>query len=152
MTPDQSGAGIAGKDFDPYAGQETDDFLLNPFVLICHILAALGFKTALNYCGYFPFHTYYQVHVFQNALAEGWNNGAIKSGVIPTIPACPILWQIVIHYWKFGGFLGIIAYELVAYIRVVIVISGIILAAHWNVITPQKAIAIILQQFGVTLP
>ena len=99
-----------------------------------------------------PPHNYRQWHIIEQALTAGWNNGSIKRGVVPAIPACPILWQDVSHYWNFGGILGIIAYELVAYIRVVIVIAGIILATHWNVLTPQKALTIILQQFGVILP
>jgi hypothetical protein len=151
LSPDKIGNGIAGTDFDPYAGQENDPFLPNPLVLICFLIGQI-YPPALNWMGYFPPHNYRQWHIIEQALTAGWNNGSIKKGVVPAIPACPILWQDVSHYWNFGGILGIIAYELVAYIRVVIVIAGIILATHWNVLTPQKALTIILQQFGVILP
>ena len=150
LTPDQQGEGIAGVNFDPYAGQENDDFLPNPLVLLCHIIA-LVYPTALTWVGYFPPHNYRQWHIIEQSLTAGWNNGSIKRGVVPAIPSCPILWQDVSHYWDFGGILGIIAYELVAYIRIVLIISCLILLAHAGSLTPSQAITIILQQFGVVL-
>lgn len=151
LSPDKIGNGIAGIDFDPYAGQENSPFLPNPLVLLCFLIGQV-YPPAMEWMGYFPPHNYRQWHIVEQSLATGWNNGAIKNGVVPAIPACPILWQDVSHYWNFGGIVGILAYELVAYIRVVMVIVGLLLLVHWNTLTPQKALMIILQQFGIIIP
>ncbi len=151
LSPDKIGNGVAGIDFDPYAGQEDSPFLPNPLVLLCFLIGQV-YPPAMDWMGYFPPHNYRQWHIVEQALAAGWNNGAIKRGVVPAIPTCPILWQDVSHYWNFGGIVGILAYELVAYIRVVMVIVGLLLLVHWNTLTPQKALTIILQQFGIVVP
>lgn len=127
--PDLPATGINGKDSDSYKDQLEDNFYYNPFVLLLTLIGLI-FPQVLPYRAFFPFHNYRQVHVFQNALVEGWNNGAIKKGILPAIPDCPILWQDVSHYWKFGAFLGIIAYELAAYLRVVVFLALTTVVMH----------------------
>ena len=142
---DTPGTGIAGTDFDPYKDQDTDTLVL----LFAWWPTLARFLS--QYTGFIPFHNYRQWHVFQNACVAGWNNGAIKQGVVPAIPDCPILWQNVKHYWSFGGFVGIVVYELVAYIRVVIIISMLIILTHFGNMTPSDAAKIVLQQFGIVV-
>lgn len=143
--PDAQGTGINGINFDAYKDQTTDTLVL--------LFAFWPWFARLisQYTGFIPFHNYRQWHVFQNAVVAGWNNGAIKKGVIPAIPDCPILWQDVKHYWSFGGFLGIIAYEFVAYIRVVLILTLAALLAHWGNITPADAAKIALAQLGAAI-
>jgi hypothetical protein len=143
--PDIIGTGIAGTDFDPYKDQDTDTLVL----LFAWWPALARFLS--QYTGFTPFHNYRQWHVFEQSLTAGWNNGAIKLGFVPAIPACPILWQDVSHYWNFGGVIGIIIYELVAYIRIVIIFAMLIIMTQWGHMTPADAAKIVLQQFGIVV-
>ena len=141
----EQGKGVNGTDYDSYKDQTTDTLVL--------LFAWWPWFARLisQYTGFIPFHNYRQWHIFQNALVFGWNDGAIKKGILPAIPECPILWQDIKHYWSFGGFLGIITYEIVAYIRVVIILVLLTLLAHWGNITPEDAAKAALTQIGVVL-
>jgi hypothetical protein len=153
LTPDKV---VTTDDQDQYAGQENDDFLWNPGVFICHVLAWLGIQNALNYCGYFPFHNYRQVHVALNALTEGFNAPARVSLpgklIFPKIPDCPKKWLDVIHYWRFAAAVGIMTYEFLAHIRIVAVIFILYNLVKLGTVTASDAYKIALQQLGgVTL-
>lgn len=153
ITPDSLGTGIAGEDFDPYAGQETDDFLPNPLVLLCHIIGLI-YKPAIAWSSYFPPHNYRQWHIIEQSLTVGFNAPSRDSTVgkllFPKIPVCPKLWQDVSHYWNFGAAIGILVYEFLAHIRIVIVIFALWNLAKLGTISVSDAYTILLQQIGIT--
>ena len=148
------GSGIAGTDFDPYAGQQnTDDFYPNPLLsllaLIQWIASLCGWKISIT--SYAPFHNYYQWHIFQNALKAGWNEGFVTKGIVPAIPDCPILWQDVLHYWNFGGFTGTVAYEVAANIRFILALVLMLIAQQTTHMSTGQIAVVLLQQIGITV-
>ena len=157
---DAQGEGIAGVDFNPFEGQENSDFLWNPLVLLCHIIALL-YKPALGWVGYFPPHNYLQWHVLEAAITDGFNapprddQGVLAKLKFPKIPDCPKLWQPVFHYWNFGGFMGILVYETLAFIRIeflrIVIVVALLIAIRLGQMTPQQAMAVILQQLGIVV-
>jgi hypothetical protein len=150
----EQGVGVNGTDFDSYKNQLEDNFYLNPFVLLLTLIGIV-FPAVLPYRAFFPFHNYRQVHVAQNALPAGWNFSALKYGVVPGIPPCPILWQDVSHYWNFAGAIGVFAYLVFAFIWVHIIFVAISIMLSilvgTGVMTPEHAIRILLQQMGVNI-
>lgn len=100
-------------------------FFFNPFVLLLTVIGLI-FPSVLPYRACFPFHNYRQVHVFQNALTAGWNEGFVAKGIVPKIPDCPALWQDVRHYWNFGCLIGTIAYETASNVRFIIALLAVL--------------------------
>lgn len=141
---------------DPYIGQEKDDLIWNPCVLICHIISFI-YPPALVWAWYFPFHNYRQIHVGEIALTSGWNapprDGTWSKLAFPQIPECPSMWKDVSHYWNFGATVGIILYEILAVARLyaikILLVVGLFIAMNLGKITPQQAITIFLQQIGI---
>jgi hypothetical protein len=160
-SPDQPGTGIAGVDFDPFTGQQNvDDFYPNPLLsllaLIQWIAGLCGWKISIT--GYAPFHNYYQWHVFEEAVTAGWSATAVGGlGAIwfPAIPSCPILWQSVSHYWAFGGAIGILLYDLMAFIRLhlaaSLLVAALTILVSLGQLTWAQMFQIILQHvFSIT--
>ena len=147
---DIQGTGVNGTDFDSYKDQLEDNVYWNPGVLLLTILGYF-FPALLQYRVFFPFHNYRQIHVFQNALKAGWNEGVIKKGIVPAIPDCPILWQDVIHYWNFGGFTGTVAYELAANIRFILALILMLIAQQTTHMSTGQIAVVLLQQIGITV-
>ncbi|CAK0771173.1 membrane hypothetical protein [Gammaproteobacteria bacterium] len=140
---------------DPFKGQLADDFYWNPFVLLFTLLGVV-FPSLTQYRTYFSFHNWRQWHVFETAITSGWNCGALKLLVVPALPECPPLFQDVPHYWKFGGFIGVVAYLVFAFLWVHLagVILSLILSAlaFMGVISPSQVLTIILKSlFGITI-
>jgi hypothetical protein len=152
---DAQGTGVNGKDFDSYKNQLEDNFYYNPFVLLLTLIGII-FPAVLPYRACFPFHNYRQVHVFQNAITAGWNapprDSLAGKLIFPQIPDCPILWQDVSHYWIFGAAIGILMYEFLAHIRIVILIFALFQLVSLGKVSIEDAYKIALQQMtGVSI-
>ena len=62
------------------------------------------------------------------------------------------MWFDVSHYWNFGASIGILLYEVVAHIRIVIVVFGLWNLVHLGQLSLADAWRILLDQLGITLP
>jgi hypothetical protein len=149
VSPDLVGAS------DPYAGQEDSPFYYNPFVFICGIIAL--FKPDLGnwLMGYFPPHNYRQWHVMEIAFWAGFDapsrDSALGKLIFPAIPKCPDMWLDVQHYWMWIAAAGILVYEILANIRILVVVFVLFRLVTAGEITAEVAYRTILGMLGVTI-